>query len=167
VWSEIEKYFEKYPAQKKVAFFLLGKGFQVREDCKVICESIEIPHTQIAKELGIDRRVVDSTAEKILQNERIKDIYSNLHSIAFLKDVAPCLGLGVIIISAEDASKPGIIGEVTSKIAEHDVAIRQAISDDPYLTAEPVLTIITDGEVTGKLFEDLKAIEGIKKITIL
>lgn len=167
MWKEIERYFSKYPAQKKVALFLLSKGFQIREDGKVVCESIEIPHTQIARELGIDRRVVDSTAMKILQNEELKEIYGNLHSIAFLKDVAPHLGLGVVIISPEDASKTGIIGKVTGKIAEHGISIRQAIADDPYLTADPVLTIVTDRGITGALVEDLKAIDGIKEITIL
>lgn len=166
MWKEIEDYFADFPAQRKVAFFLLRRGFQVSEERRVVCGSIEIPHTQIAKELGVDRRVVDAAAAKILGSEKLKKIFQNLSSIAFLRDAAPSLGLGVIVISVEDASKPGIIGRVATKIAEHGVAIRQAIADDPYLVENPEFTVITGSAITGALLEDLKKIEGIRKITI-
>lgn len=166
MWREIEEHFKGFPSQKKVAVFLLQKGFQVGEGGRIMCGNISIPHTQIAKELGIDRRVVDMAAERILKNDKLKGIYQNLHSIAFLRDTAPYLGLGVIVISAKDASKPGIIGAVASKIAEHGIAIRQAIADDPYLTEEPKFTVITSGGISGKLIEELKKIAGVKNITI-
>ncbi len=40
-----------YPAQKKVACLLLKRGFQVGEKGRVVCGKIEIPHSQIGKEL--------------------------------------------------------------------------------------------------------------------
>ncbi|MFQ6136728.1 MAG: amino acid-binding protein [Candidatus Hydrothermarchaeales archaeon] len=166
MWREIEECFEGYPAQKKVAILLLERGFHVGSSGRVMCEGIEIPHSQIARELGIDRRVVDATVDRILKNDKLKEIYTALHSVAFLRDIAPKLGLGVVVISVEDASKPGIIARVANKIAEHGIAIRQAIADDPYFVENPKFTVITEKEVTGALFEDLKKIEGIKKITV-
>ncbi len=166
MWAEIEKYFKGYPAQMKVAQFLLKKGFQIGKNRRISAGGIEVAHAQIANELGVDRRAVDATVERIIKNENLKKVFQNLHSIAFLRDAAPHLGLGVVVISPEDASEPGIIGRVASKIAEHGISIRQAIADDPYLTENPELTVITEHEISGELLEELKSLEGIKKITI-
>jgi hypothetical protein len=57
------KKFEKYPAQAKVLKLLFERGFQVNEEGKVSSGSIEIVHTQLAKEAGVDRRVVDATTK--------------------------------------------------------------------------------------------------------
>ena len=167
MWSEIEKHFKKYPMQKRVALFLLRKGFQVNEHARVCVGGIDIPHTQIAKELGIDRRVVDATAERIRGEESLYRIFSNLDCVAFLRDVAPMLGLNVVIITPDDASKPGIIGRVASKISEWGIPIRQAIADDPYLSEDPKLTIITDRELPGGLIKELKALDGVRELTII
>jgi hypothetical protein len=166
MWAELEEYFKGYPAQKKVAQFLLKKGFQIGKNRRVSSGGIEIAHAQIANELGVDRRAVDATIERIMENERLRKVFQNLQTIAFLKDAAPGLGLGVIVIAVEDPSKPGIIGRVASKIADHGVAIRQAIADDPYFTDNPEFTVITEGEISGKLVEELRKLDGIKKITI-
>ncbi len=165
MWNEIADYFKGFPAQKKVALFLLKKGFNIGDNARVMCGSIEIPHTQVAKELNIDRRVVDATALRIIENEELKTIFQHLQSVAFLRDAAKGLGLGVIVITPDDASRPGIIGRAASEIARHNISIRQAIADDPYLVEDPKLTIITEGEVSGDVLNDLKKIEGIKEIT--
>ncbi|WP_456474484.1 amino acid-binding protein [Candidatus Pyrohabitans sp.] len=167
MWSEIEKHFRKFPVQKKVALFLLRKGFQVNENARVCVGNIEIAHTQIARGLGIDRRVVDATAERIRNEEKLYRIFSNLSCVAFFRDVAPLLGLSVVIITPEDASKPGIIGSVASKISEWGIPIRQAIADDPYLVDDPRLTVITEGELPGDLIKQLRAIDGVKRVTII
>lgn len=165
MWTRIEEAFRGYPAQKKVALLLLDRGFQISDTGRVVCGEIEIPNTQIGKEIGVDRRVVDATVSRILENQGLKEIFSSLQSIAFLKNVAPKLGLGVVVITVEDASKPGIIGRVASKIADHNLVIRQAIADDPYLVENPKFTVITEKQITGELFDDLKKIEGVKSIT--
>ncbi|NOZ77346.1 MAG: amino acid-binding protein [Euryarchaeota archaeon] len=166
MWEEVDRHFEKFPGQRKVARFIFGRGFQVNEEGKVVSGRVEIPYSQIARELKIDRRVVESTAKRIAREKGLSEIFKNLKSIPFLRDIAPQLGLSVIIIVPDDAARPGIIGKVASKIADHGIAIRQAISDDPYFTENPRLTVITDGKVSGKLLEDIKKIEGVKGITI-
>jgi hypothetical protein len=166
MWRDIEEYFEGYPSQKKVALYLLRRGFQVGEDGRIRSGGVAIPHAQIAKELDIDRRTVDTAARRILKKPRLRKIYRSLQTIAYLGDTARHLNLGVVIISVDDASRPGIIGAVASKIAEHGIAIRQAIADDPYLTDDPKFTVIADGKIPGELIDDLKKIEGVKNITI-
>jgi predicted regulator of amino acid metabolism with ACT domain len=166
MWQTLLKKFEKYPAQVKVLKLLIERGFQVNEEGKVTSGTIEIAHTQLAKEAGVDRRVVDATTKTIVSDELLSTIFKNVHSIPFLRDVAPSLGLGVIIIIPEDAAHVGILAEVAGLIAKNNVSIRQAVSDDPYLTDNPRLTIITDRKVPGDLVDKILSLPSVKGVSI-
>lgn len=166
MWQTLLKKFEKYPAQAKVLKLLFERGFQVNAEGKVTSGSIEIAHTQLAKEVGVDRRVVDATTKTIISDELLSTIFRNVHSIPFLRDVAPSLGLGVIIIIPEDAAHVGILAEVAGLISKHNLSIRQAVSDDPYLTDNPRLTIITDHKVPGDLVDEILNLPSVKGVSI-
>jgi predicted regulator of amino acid metabolism with ACT domain len=166
MWSIIQEKFKNHPAQEKVIRMLLERGFQVNEQGRVVSGTIEIPHTQIANEIAVDRRVVDSTCETIITDETLMQIFRNVRTIPFLRDVAPLLGLGVIIITPDNAARKGLLGAVATAVAEHGIIIRQAVSDDPYLTEEPKLTIITEGKVSGELVNTLTGIKGVKSVTV-
>jgi len=165
MWEEISEKFHSYPSRKEVAIFLLSKGLRVSGEGKIYLGEVEIPHSKIARVIDIDRRVVDSTAKKIAEDEKLLKIFSCLDVVPFLKDVAPLIGLSVLIITPTDASRPGIVGQVSSMLAKKGVPIRQVIADDPYLSRDPKLTIITDQEIEGGLLNRLKRVRGVKEIT--
>ena len=158
--------FRRSPAQEKVIRLILQRGFQINEQARVVSGGIEIPHAQIAKELDVDRRVVDTTAQAIREDEGLWRIFRNVHSMTFLGDVAPILGLGVIEITPVDAAKTGLLGDVASAVARNGLSIRQAISDDPYFVESPKLTLITEGRIPGDLVRLLMEIEGVKRVTV-
>ena len=158
--------FKRYPAQEKVIRLILQRGFQINEQARVVSGGIEIPHAQIAKELDVDRRVVDTTAQAIRDDEALWRIFRNVHSMTFLGDVAPILGLGVIEITPVNAAKTGLLGDVASAVARNGLSIRQAISDDPYFVESPKLTLITEGRIPGDLVRLLMEIEGVKRVTV-
>ncbi len=166
MWSIIQEKFKNHPAQEKVIRMLLERGFQVNEQGRVVSGTIEIPHTQIANEIAVDRRVVDSTCETIMEDGTLLQIFRNIRTIPFLREVAPLLGLGVIVIAPDNAARKGLLGAVATAVAEHGIIIRQAVSDDPYLTDEPKLTIITEGKVSGDLVNTLTGIKGVKSVTV-
>ncbi len=166
MWSVIQEKFKNHPAQEKVIRLLLERGFQINDEGRVVSGNIEIAHTQIAHEIGVDRRVVDATCETILKDTRLMQIFKNVHTIPFLRDVASYLGLGVIIITPENAALKGLLGCIATAVAEHGIIIRQAVSDDPYLTENPKLTIITEGKVSGELVDTLTRIKGVKSVTV-
>ncbi len=166
MWSAIQEKFKNHPAQEKVVRLLLERGFQINAQCRVVSGNIEIAHTQIANEIGVDRRVVDATCETILRDKELMEIFQNIRTIPFLRDVAPYLGLGVIVITPRNAARKGLLGAVATAVAEHGIIIRQAVSDDPYLTENPRLTIITEGRVSGELIDTLTRIEGVKSVTV-
>ncbi len=166
MWSIIQEKFKNHPAQEKVIRLLLERGFQVNEQGRVVSGNIEIPHTQIANEIAVDRRVVDSTCETIMKDKTLLQIFRNVRTMPFLREVAPLLGLGVIVIAPDNAARKGLLGAVATAVAEHGIIIRQAVSDDPYLTEEPKLTIITEGKVSGELVNSLTRIKGVKSVTV-
>ena len=166
MWQKILDKFRRYPAQEKVIRLILQRGFQINEQARVVSGWIEIPHAQIAKELDVDRRVVDTTAQAIREDEGLWRIFRNVHSMTFLGDVAPILGLGVIEITPVDAAKTGLLGDVASAVARNGLSIRQAISDDPYFVESPKLTLITEGRIPGDLVRLLMEIEGVKRVTV-
>ena len=166
MWQEILNKFRRYPAQEKVIRLILQRGFQVNDRGRVVSGEIEIPHAQIAKELDVDRRVVDTTASAIRDDEDLWKVFKNIRSMTFLGDVAPVLGLGVIEITPVDAAKTGVLGSVASAVARHGLSIRQAVSDDPFFVENPKLTIITEGKIPGDLVRLLMEIEGVKRVTV-
>jgi predicted regulator of amino acid metabolism with ACT domain len=166
MWQEILNKFKRFPAQEKVIRLILQRGFQISDRGRVVSGEIEIPHAQIAKELDVDRRVVDTTATAIREDEELWKIFRNVRSMTFLGDVAPVLGLGVIEITPTNAAKSGILGDVASAVARYGLSIRQAVSDDPYFVESPKLTIITEGKIPGDLVQLLTEIEGVKRVTV-
>jgi predicted regulator of amino acid metabolism with ACT domain len=166
MWREILDKFRRYPAQERVIRLILQRGFQVNEQGRVVSGGIEIAHAQIAKELNVDRRVVDTTALAIREDEELWKIFKNVRSLTFLGEVAPVLGLGVIEITPVDAAKTGLLGSVASTVAHYGLSIRQAVSDDPYFVENPKLTIITEGKAPGELVRKLMEMDGVKRVTV-
>ena len=166
MWKQVQDSFEGHPAQLKVARVLYKYGFRVQENGDIVCGDIRIPSVQIAKEADVDRRAVDATAKTILENEDLREIFSNLRPIPFLKGVARQLGLGIVEIIPEDAKQSGIIREVTEVVSKHGVSVRQSIADDPYFTAQPKLTIITDEPVSGEVIEELRDLSSVRSLIV-
>ena len=158
--------FKRFPAQEKVIRLVLQRGFQINDQARVVSGQIEIPHAQIAKELDVDRRVVDTTAQAIREDEVLWKVFRNVRSMIYLGEVAPILGLCVIEITPVNAVKTGLLGDVASAVARNGLSIRQAVSDDPYFVESPKLTIITEGKIPGDLVILLKEIEGVKRVTV-
>ena len=166
MFDEIMQKFEGSPSQQAVIRLLLERGFSVNDDGRVVSGGIEIPNTQIAREIGVDRRVVDSTTDAILADEQLRRIFQNISSIPSLMDLAPVLDLTVLTIDVADADEPGIVATVTGLLAEHDISIRQTISEDPEFTDEPRLYLVTDDDIPGDVLNELKNLGFVRKIEL-
>ncbi len=166
IWPKIEEAFKEYPAQLNVVRVLFRYGLRVREDGDIACGSMKVPAVQVAAEAGVDRRVVDATAQRILNEKNLIEIFGNLEPMTYLKGVAQQLGLGVIEILPEDAAKPGIIKDVAGTISSFAISIRQAIADDPYFTSQPKLTIITDTPVKGNVIDALRKLPSVRSVIV-
>jgi len=158
MFDEIMEKFEGSPSQQAVIRLLLERGFSVNDEGRVVSGGIEIPNTQIARELDIDRRVVDSTTEAVLADEELRPIFQNISSIPSLRDLAPVLDLNVLTFIPTGADQPGIVSTVTGLIADRGISIRQTVSEDPEFTDDPKLYIITDDPLPGDLINEIKSL---------
>lgn len=158
--------FEGSPSQQAVIRLLLERGFSVNDEGRVVSGSIEIPNTQIARELDIDRRVIDATTNAILDDPELKQIFQNISSIPSLRDLAPVLDLSVVSIAVHDADEPGIVASITSLIADRGISIRQTFSEDPEFTDEPKLYIITDTPLPGELLTAIMEFDFVRSVEI-
>ena len=166
MFDEIMRKFEGSPSQQAVIRLLLERGFSVNDDGRVVSGGIEIPNTGIAREIGVDRRVVDSTTDTILADPELRRIFQNISSIPSLMDLAPVLDLTVLTVEVDDADASGIVAAVTARIAERDISIRQTISEDPEFTDDPKLYLITDSEVPGDLLTELSKLGFVRRVSI-
>jgi len=166
MFDRIMQKFEGSPSQQKVIRLLLERGFSVSDEGRVVSGGIEIPNTQIAREIDVDRRVVDSTTDAILADEELRRIFQNISSIPSLMDLAPVLDLTVLTVEVGDADQPGIVATVTTLLADAGISIRQTVSEDPEFTDEPRLYIITDADVPGDVLNDLTNLDFVRKIEL-
>ena len=166
MFDVIMEKFEGSPGQQSVIRLLLERGFSVNDEGRVVSGSIEIPDTQVAKEAGVDRRVVDSTTSAILADEELRRIFQNISQIPSLMDLAPVLDLTVLTVAVHDADEPGIVSTVTNMLADRDISIRQTISEDPEFTDEPRLYVVTDDPIPGDLLTELTELPFVRSIEL-
>ena len=164
MFDEIMGKFEGSPSQQAVIRLLLERGFSVNEAGRVVSGGIEIPFTEIAREINVDRRVVDSTTDAIRDDPELQRIFANIGAIPSLRDLAPVLDLTVLTVEVAAADESGIVATVTDRIAEADISIRQVISEDPEFTDEPKLYIITDESIPGDVLVSIRELSFVRRV---
>ncbi len=166
MFEQIMQKFEGSPSQQAVIRLLLERGFSVNEEGRVVSGGIEIPYTGIARETGVDRRVVDSTTDAILEDEQLRRIFTNISQVPSLMDLAPVLDLTVLTVAVTDAGHHGIVAEIAGLLAEHELPIRQIITEDPEFTDAPRLYLVLDDELPGGLLNELSNLSYVRSIEL-
>jgi len=165
MWQVLIDHFRRYPAQERVVRLMIQNGLHIHDD-KIHCGSVEVADTAVARAANVDRRIVRSTVETILQNPSLERAFTRFQPTLDMKDVAPELGCGVIEIIPTNASRPGILAGISKVIADSNISIRQAIVEDPDFTEEPRLYVVTEDRVPGNLIPVLQAVPGVKGVTV-
>jgi predicted regulator of amino acid metabolism with ACT domain len=165
MWRQISERLEEYPGRQKVARAFVELGLSIREGNKIYCGGIELSDVKIARHLHVDRRTVRDTAQLISSDPLLNPVFEKLRPAGpFLADVAKFLGYSVIEIYA-DPHTVGIVAQAASLIAQENIAIRQAVADDPDLTPDPKLTLVVEKEPTGTMLQKILKIPGVIKIS--
>jgi len=167
MWADISREFADSPSQSRVVRFLLENGFGINEEGRIVCNGIEIPATHIGRAIETDRRVVDATARRILENRELREVFLRMRAAPDLSLVAEALGLSVITLYPKDAHQKGIVGAAVQVLVDHDLSIRQIFVTDPYLAEEPKLVMIVDEpRVPASVYERLRALPQVKQLVI-
>ncbi|MFO8109623.1 MAG: amino acid-binding protein [Thermoplasmata archaeon] len=163
--KNIKEYFREYTGQEKVAKYLLETGLSVGEG-NIYCNGVKMSPSKIGRVLGVDRRTVTATVDTIENTEDIRDIFGNLRSTAFFKDVAMNTEAGLIEVIPTDPHQTGILAGISKIIAELGISIRQSITEDPEFKEEPKLYVITESPVPMEAIEDMRDVKGVLSVTI-
>jgi predicted regulator of amino acid metabolism with ACT domain len=165
MWNHIEQHFKEYPSQAKIAQKMLEYGLKIKNNT-IYCGEIALSASKIAQAFTVDRRVIISTIKTITKVPDLNKIFSNLLPTCHLKEVAPHMHWGVIEIIPDDPSTPGILAEVATIIAQHNISIRQAIVDDFEFSEEPRLFIVTEKQIPGTIIPKIRQGKGVKGVLI-
>ena len=166
MWRSILEPFSDFPSQQRVVRFLLENGFGISDAGRVVVNGIEVSATAIARVVGVDRRVVDTTVKRILGMEEIRRIFTHLRVTPDLTNVAKNLGLSVITILPKNAGDKNIVASAVSVLAAHDLPLRQIFVTDPYIVESPRLVIIIDGVLPATAIEELRALPAVESIIL-
>ncbi|MDI9610045.1 MAG: ACT domain-containing protein [Archaeoglobaceae archaeon] len=164
MWRKIAEKFEKYPSQIAVVREFLRLGISVREG-KAFCNNIELIPAKIAEAIGVDRKVVVSAIQNIENDPDLREVFANLKPVANITEIARYLGFGVLEVYAE-SSKVGIVAGVSSALAKEGISIRYILAEDPEISVESKMTVVTNTKIPGKVVEEILRVEGVKKVII-
>lgn len=165
MWRHISDRLSDYPGRAKVAKALVELGLSIKDGTAIYCGGIELSDVKIARYLGVDRRTVRETAELISSDPVLHSVFEKTRPAGpFLGDVAKFLGYSVIEIYA-DPHTVGIIAQATTLVSQENIAIRQAVADDPDLTPDPKLTLVVEKQPSGTILQEMLKIPGVSKIT--
>ena len=167
MWADISREFADSPSQGRVIRFMLENGFGINKEGRIVCNGIEIPATHIGRAIETDRRVVDATARRILENPGLREFFLWMRAAPDLSLVAETLGLSVITLYPKDAQQKGIVGAAVEVLVEHNLSIRQIFVTDPCLAETPRLVMIVDEpRIPASVYEDMRALPQVKQLVI-
>lgn len=167
MWSKVRKQFSRQFVRSDVVRKMIECGMRVDRQAKIYVGDVEVDYTAIAKAVGVDRRVVKKTAEQIEANEILYTIFSKIKPLgASLVDVVGRLGYTAVIVDANPKA-PGIMASVAGILSEEGLVVRQALADDPEMVPSAKMTLVVEGQLSGKALERLNALNNVRAITIL
>lgn len=166
MWKKLEKKFNKYPAQMKVAKKMIELGLRISKDGKIYCENLKISDKALATAANVDRRAIKSTIKSIESDPELFNLFTNIMPAGtLLKNIAKSLNLGVVEIEVTSENE-NVLSAVTKIISEKKINIRQAYAEDIEMEEFPHLTIITNEMVPGDIINEFLKIKGVKRVSI-
>lgn len=164
MWEKVEKKFAGYPSQMKVVRKFLEYGIRV-EKGRMWCGNIEMSLSKVARAVGVDRKVVINAINIISKDKLLADVFLRLKPVCHVGEAAKVFGYGVIEVHA-DPMATGVVSVVSSIISKAGIVIRYIIGDDPDISVDPKITIVTNTKLPGKVIEKLSKFKIVKKVII-
>ncbi|ASJ06076.1 regulator of amino acid metabolism, contains ACT domain protein [Thermococcus pacificus] len=160
----LEAYFKNYPARRKVAEFLFENGLSVKNG-KVYLRDVEVPISELARIIGVNRKIVYHTIEYIEKTYPLKLIFAKLNPLPSLIDVAPLMGWEVLEIELDKDRYLQGFSDVLRLLYENGVPVMEVFSRN--LREEPTkLYIVIDGTLPVDVFVRVKEMEGFRKLIL-
>jgi len=160
----LEAYFKNYPARKKVAEFLFENGLSVKGG-KIYLKNVEVPISELARAIGVNRKIIYHTIEYIEKTYPLKLIFERLNPLPSLIDVAPLMGWEVLEIDVEKDNYQGAFAEVMRILAENGVPVMEVFGRNLREETSKIFIVI-DGTLPVETFARIKDIRGFQKLIL-
>lgn len=160
----LEAYFRNYPARRKVADFLFENGLSVKNG-KIYLREVEVPISELARVIGVNRKIVYHTIEYIEKTYPLKLIFERLNPLPSLIKVAPLMGWEVLEIELDKETYLESFSKILSMLSGNKVPVMEVFSRN--LREEPSkLYVVIDGVLPVDVFAELKEIAGFQKLIL-
>ncbi|MDA4125166.1 MAG: amino acid-binding protein [Thaumarchaeota archaeon] len=167
MWPRIKEQFSRQVVRPDVVRKMIECGMRVSEDDKIYVGDVEVDYSAVARAVDVDRRVVKQTAQQIHRNRYLYSIFSRTRPMgASLVDLVSVLGYSALIIEA-DPKSPGVMAGVAEILSRHGMVVRQAIAEDPEMVPDAKMTLVIEGQLSGRALEELNALKTVKSLKIL
>ncbi len=160
----LEAYFKNYPARRKVAEFLFENGLSVKNG-KIYLKDVEIPISELARAIGVNRKIIYHTTEYIEKTYPLKLIFERLNPLPSLIDVAPLMGWEVLEIEVEKDNYEAAFGDVMRILAESNVPVMEVFGRNLREETSKIFIVI-DGTLPVDTFAKIKNIKGFKRLIL-
>lgn len=165
MWDLVERSFKGKFAQLVVVRTMLELGISVREGSP-FCGPFRIQKLEIARQLGVNRKVIDRVLEKVGSNPQLTEVFERLKPICDISDVASILGFPVLEVFVENSFVPGIVAKVTDMLAKEKVTLRFVAALDPEISVESKLVLVGEGPLPFGFVDRLMELRGIQKVVL-
>ncbi len=167
MWPKVREQFARQFVRPDVVRKMIECGMRVDQDLKIYVDNVEVDYTAVARAVDVDRRVVKQTVEQICQSRYLFSIFSKIVPLgAGLVNIVDQLGYTAVIVEAEPKS-PGVLASVAEILSRHGTVVRQALADDPDMVPDAKMTLVVEGQLSGKAIEELHALPILKSIKIM
>ncbi|HYC12066.1 MAG TPA: hypothetical protein VEC02_05330 [Nitrososphaerales archaeon] len=167
MWPSIRKQFPPHAVRPEVVKKMIECGMRVSEEGRLFVGDIEQDYTAVARATGVDRRVVKQTAEQIRGNRYLYSIFSKARPLGTsLVGIVSLLGYSALVVEADPRS-PGVMAEVAEILSRHGTVVRQALADDPDLVPDAKMTLVVEGQISGKCVEEVSGLAKVRSLKIL
>jgi predicted regulator of amino acid metabolism with ACT domain len=167
VWPKIRAEFERQVVRPAVVRKMVECGMRVSDDMKIYVDDVEVDYLAVARAADVDRRVVKQTAEQIRKNPYLYSIFSKTRPLGTsLLDLVSLLGYSAVVVEA-DPKSPGVMASVAEILSRRGMVVRQAIAEDPEMVPDAKMTLVVEGQMTGKALEELNGLKNIRSMKIL
>ena len=167
MWANVRKQFERQVVRPEIVRKMIQCGMRVSEDEKIYVDDVEVDYTAIANSLDVDRRVVKQTAQQIRRNRYLFSLFSKTKPLGTsLVDVVSQLGYTALVIEADPKSS-GVMAGVAEILSRHGMVVRQAVAEDPEMVPDAKMTLVVEGQLTGRAMEELHGLTMVRSIKIL
>ncbi|WP_297068815.1 regulator of amino acid metabolism, contains ACT domain protein [Thermococcus sp.] len=160
----IEEYFKCYPARKKLVEALIRYGISVRNG-RTYCGDIEIPISELARVVGVNRKIVYHTIEMIQHQNALRLLFEKLQPELKIEEIAPMMNWEVLEVELDEKlhkkAVAGILGVVSKEkgklISVHLCNLYGEI---------PRLSIVLDTPLRSETLVRIRNIPGVKKMLL-